>query len=711
MNVQPIERNTVTYFLYFDKEDLTVQIDKPEGIEKSDFEIKQNQDGYGRYITFADEIDVIFTPRKNYQFSKLCQMYREKKWQNSAYFIMKIDDMEFIRARLKFNDVTTDFTYHFTIKIDNNTVQEIIESKKTTTVNLVSPKSVDDKDITPIEMVGVLTKFKKFFIDNRIELNQTEYPYYVDCSGDYGDPDAEIKAMYINMFNKSLNSGEETIVVEGINTLQGVIGSELLFTRFVAASNNTSITLRINNLNFDILFTTPVIAWGAITVLDKDGLVKQNEDLWDITTSNANIKIDFLEREITLNKDETLYVSNNITRGQRHLSGGINFLQKPSLQLFTVSIFEDTITKSSRLIDIGKQCLKSITNDAVTVVAPRFTEPGGNFYDLYGTSGLFLRQYNDQPFYTSWSNFKDYIRSSFNCDFQVNGNNVFIGHQTDFYQDIEMERFPFSPNKDSFKTSNNTNIMKSGFFIGYDKYEDDTASSNTIDSIHVSSEWYLPDSQPLEDASDENNIKYVADQYMIENIRRESFNKDSTKTVPNDKEIYVFDTFTDSGILQNRNNQGFEVENLYSPETCYNLRLSTKRMIIDYFSEHLSNISQFTKDVISWKNTSYLNNREAKTKCTNPSIPTTSLELIEGEDITPEQLPPPFLDGFLYEFDLALRVKFNQFWELADKILNQKGYVTFFSKEGVEIKIFISSLKYNWENEKLYAIIGERKYE
>ena len=167
-------------------------------------------------------------------------------------------------------------------------------------------------------------------------------------------------------------------------------------------------------------------------------------------------------------------------------------------------------------------------------------------------------------------------------------------------------------------------------------------------------------------------------------------------------------------MLQNRSNEGFETENIFSPSTCYNLRLSVKRLIIDYFSEFLSNVSRFTNDVISWKNTSYLNNQAAKTKPSLPlSVITKNIELVESDNIIPNQLPEPTLSGDVYEFDLSYRIKFDEALELMNKIVDEKGYVTFYDEKNpsTEIKIYISELKYSWENEKLYNIKGEQKYE
>lgn len=713
MDIQPIDRNTVTYFLYFEEYNETLQIDKPEGLEKADFELKQNSNGYGRYLTFADDTDITFIPRKSHQFAKLCDLYETKKWQTSVYLILSIAGEEFMRGRLKFEDAETDYEYYFSCKMDVNTQREIIEAKKSTSVDLYSEKSVDNKDISKIQTTDVLTKYKEIYDDSSVYLDKPSFPHTETIT----ESQSIYDNVWVNLFTKSEATSDFVSVGKGfypLYTPNPSYGDENDYTHFKNGESTTKLIVEIKDIDVTYNLDRDSITNVRKRVVNYDS----SGNIIDDTTTDLAVSYDQhfvfnFKEEIDVPPYQVLFYYFGFGRIVQNnpIDGTFTFNKQPRISFFSTSIYDDTTTKCARLIDIGKQCLKSITNDAVTVDAPKFTEPGGNFYDIYATSGLELRQYPDQPFYATWNNFADYIRNSFNCDVQINGNEVFIGHQMDFYTNIECGRILLQPNKDSYKIAPNEKLVKSGFSLKYDKYEDDENSSNTIDSIHVSSEWYLPDSQPLDDASDDHELKYIADQYMIENVRRESFNKDSTKTIPNDKEIYVIDTITENGVLQNRSNQGFTVSNLYSPETSYNLRLSVKRLIIDYFSEHLANVSQFTADQLAWKNTSYLNNKTATTQCTDAAIPTTDIEIVEGNDITPEEIANPFLNGDTVTFDLAQRMKFDEFIDIVKNIINDRGYLTFYTEAGSEIKIYVSALKYSWENEKLYNITGERRHE
>lgn len=719
MNVQPLDRNNVSYFLFFQKENLTLEIDKPIGLEKAEIEIKQNSDGFGRYITFADGVELSFSPRFNHQFSKLCQNYKTHKWQNEIYFLIKISNSDFYKGRMKLDSAETDYNYYFKTKIDVNGTKEIIESKKSESINLISDKSIDEKTITPIVLDDLLTKLKKYYSNTIAQTKGENFPVSVNA----GDDDGSANFVYIYPFNKGITSNDNLVIVDDYVSVN-LLGASLYLELFSYYKNdfNASSNLVIELKDIDIKITNyksgneEFAIFRTTTEYNSDGtVVPSTETTVTLATYRTNhLVVDNLIDNFTLKPYQRIGYCIVFGSTGNKPDTTVNFNKIAKINFNAINVFDDTITKSARLIDIGKQTLKSITNDSVSVIAPRFTELGGNFYDIFATSGLLLRQFMDQPFYATWDGFLKYIKTSFNCDAQIKENEVFIGHEIDFYQNIEVGRFPFNPNDNSFKVKPNSRLVKSSFSLGYDKYEDDKNSSNTIDSIHVKSEWYLANSQPLESPKEENTISYVADQYKIENIRRESFSKDSTKTVPNDKDIYVIDTITKDGVLQNRSNEGFETENIFSPETSYNLRLSVKRLIIDYFSEFLSNVSRFTNDVISWKNTSYLNNQAAKTKPLLPSsVITKNIELVESDNITPEQLPEPTLSGDTYEFDLSYRIKFDEALELMNKIVDEKGYVTFYDEKNpsTEIKIYISELKYSWENEKLYNIKGEQKYE
>lgn len=710
MSVQPIERNTIQYALYFEREDLTLPIQKPGGIEKADFEIKQNTNGYGRYLTFADSVEVQFVPRLNHQFTKLCEYYKLYKWQTSIYFIITVDSVELYRGRLKLNTVQTDYTFFYKCNIDVNNQREIIEAKKSETINLLSTQSLDNEEITPVQMEDLLTKFKDLFVDSVIELE----PYPLTIQVPDNSSEAYFDDIYLNIWNKSNNPNKDVTVGGSIISKTGYPGV-INHENFTSIKNGAVVSeVMVNIRDIDITFNLDRIPfrrlYRRITNFDDKGnyLSKVETDMIPNVQDNHLVVPDIHEMIVLQPYQELMYfisIGKNIQNVT--IKGSFTFNKKPTLNFLAAQKYENTVTPACRLIDVGRQCLKSITNNAVTVTAPRFLEPGGNFYDIFATSGLFLRQYENEPFYASWKAFADYILNSFNCDYQINGTDIFIGHQSDFYQDKELSRVLFSANDNTFKVVANTRLVKSNFSLGYEKFEDDKASSNTLDSIHVRSEWYLNGSQPLEDAQDDRKIGYVADQYKIENTRRESFNKDSTKTIPNDKDIYVIDSIVQDGVLQNRTNQGFpSVENLYSPATCYNLRLSVKRLLLDYFSNDLANIAQFTS---GWKNTLYLNNRTAKTQA-DSTVVTTQQEIIEGADILPEQLPPPTLTGDVYELDLAYRVKYDEFMKLASKIINERGYITLYTKEGAEIKLYVSNLKYSWENEKIYNIKGERKH-
>jgi len=388
----------------------------------------------------------------------------------------------------------------------------------------------------------------------------------------------------------------------------------------------------------------------------------------------------------------------------------VDWDNKGTITYFVENIFEDSITKATKFIDVGEQIIKSNTNNLIpNLDAPRFkslfSERNINLFDLYATSGLYIRGFDNQKYIAKWKDWLETLRNAFNFDYQLYNDTIFIGHYIDFYQDIEIASFEFQVDTDSYEISTNEKIKKSNVRLEYEKYEDD--ETNTLDSIHTESNNVVINNL-LENSELDLTIPYIADAYKIEYTRRESFTKDVSKSTPNDNDLYMIDTFDNNGILTNRANEGFDVSNLYSPNTSYNLKLSQKRILIDYFTERLAEISQYSYNTPKLKNVFYKNNSSATIEPTTYNY-CRHIKTIEGDNIRQSDLLTPIITGKVYSFNLAKRMKFNKYMKLIDDIMNIKGYITINGHENT-IKLFVQELKYDWTNE-LLTIKGEEKHE
>jgi hypothetical protein len=148
-----------------------------------------------------------------------------------------------------------------------------------------------------------------------------------------------------------------------------------------------------------------------------------------------------------------------------------------------------------------------------------------------------------------------------------------------------------------------------------------------------------------------------------------------------------------------RTNEGFDfIDNLNGSSNYANLRFSTKRNIINYYSEYLSSCNIFSKNT-PFRNTYYKNNPECRTSYQGNIIK-------EGEDYLPNN---PILTPTLYE-GITFICDFEEFKEFEYKIRTDGGYFRFLNHDGQVIKGYPINIKYsNYKREMICDL--EEKYE
>jgi hypothetical protein len=194
----------------------------------------------------------------------------------------------------------------------------------------------------------------------------------------------------------------------------------------------------------------------------------------------------------------------------------------------------NSVIEGVRHINYVKQVFKSATG--LNVIAPKY-DIGGQFYNNFVFNGKLIRQFTDQAFYGT---IKENVSQLFelNSDYQINKDAVYIGQYNDFYTNNEIGAFLTAPEQ-SFKSAFNDRYSINKMEYKYKSFEQDKDESNTIDAIHTSTQWLLPNKQV------ENNLKievdFVRDPFEIESARRQGiFTKDTT-SLSNDDKVYIID--------------------------------------------------------------------------------------------------------------------------------------------------------------------------
>lgn len=129
---------------------------------------------------------------------------------------------------------------------------------------------------------------------------------------------------------------------------------------------------------------------------------------------------------------------------------------------------------------------------------------------------------------------------------------------------------------------------------------------------------------------------------------------------------------------------------------------SNKRVLRKYYGSYMRSAALYLPNDI------YLTQRYIHNAAWVSKLDTEQFPIIEGENIDPTVLDSPLV--FPLEITTEVIAEFSVYWTLMQGMRSERGYVTVQDNLGNDIKIFPSSLVYNWGN-NLLTIVGLKKYE
>jgi len=724
--IQPIDANEFKYYLKFNRTDEIFEIEKPINFEKLKPQLKQNNNGYGRYIDYGSDIEVEFIPNHNHCFEKLIKEFKNFAHFGNVTFFCKKQNIDFLTGKLIFKDAETDLNYSFKITIDLTNLHSIIKKNANKDSNVEDQKTIDNKTtMLPILGGDILTKNKNILKFSEISTNEEkgQLVYSFDYFNGV-NPDDKKYAI--------LGFWGQVILGDGLltNSFQQYKQFKTSTVHFGDAAENYPILTTQNfnididiELNVNVTFNSPDAVSGTrffnlnywIIEYDSDNYTNEivrngfyllNDVQSDNLIYNGTLQLNMPKfSKLTIEiyhyfNDSTAFTNNTVT----YTMASGNFCK-----LKSVDKYENTTTKSFKFIEVGEKILDFNTNGKIkTFFAPRFknlsVENNINFYNLYLTTGSYLRKFSEYKIIAKWNDWINFVRFAINCDYQFHNDTIFIGHYQDFYKDIEIYRFDLDFSDDFKIECNNKRLIDTNFDLSYQDYQEDDI--NTLDSIHTEVRMQVVDA-PEDDQTENRNIKYITDGFKIEYTRRDAFKIDNTKSKREDKQIYIIDSIFKDNVLQNRTNEGLEVEEVYSPETNYNYKFSLKRLMIDYFSENIAELTQYCSDNEVLKLLDYKNNAKAKIKPTT-ATDLMPIETIEGENVTKTQLRDAKVKNQIFTFSVAKRIKFEEYLKLVNDAVMESGYITF-AQDVTEIKIYPTNIRLDADDEKI-QITGELKF-
>lgn len=728
-NIQPLDRGSFRYILKFTEYDEEYPIDSPIGFNTINIGVEQEEEGYARHLTFGDSATFKFTHRikqkYGHQFERIVQEFKERGHESRIEIHVYDNDNFVFSAELQTENVETNFLDYFTCPVNIQSYKKIIESREEVEVNVLDNLSIDNRPITPLTLTDLRLK-----------------PKQIQTISEYSTPD-EVTPLWIKQgtsvrgfifgiklrgeINNSLTY-TPTANIDDYGVIEG--DYNWFYGTLIQTAQPARINIVLENVRANVFtLNPPASPEFRLRMCYRISQFDDNDNVVNVivgetvippeTASEQELFISHWESgiiDLPENSKITFYIFYNRSadRDTQFLEvfpGGI-------IRFESIDIYPESRTQSAPLIDLGKQIIKSITNDEVSINNSIFES--GRYAPVHALSGYLVRSFppfnpldreneENKKFIATWSGFVNCLRNIFNCDWQLIDNKINILQHQEFYKDVEAYRFEKPISIKKFKIKNNERIQKNKLEYNYSTYEDN--KDNTIDSIHTESSYYLPDTRLSDTESKE--ISYIADAYKIEYARREELIEEGTRSKVDDDNIYLIDTYkTNNAMRMNATTEYAQATNVFSADTMYNLRLSLKRLLIDNFRYYLSNLTQLIKGSIVLKNTYFKNNGLGTTRGVNDSF-TSPLQLVENADIQREvldQIAKPLITDKVYELSLPSRFKFREMFNMVNAIQQTNGYVSIPIEEyGSDLKLYITELEYDNYNEKL-NITAEEKY-
>lgn len=532
----PVDNKEFSFYLNF-KNDETglLEISEPVKFDASTFVIEQDKKRYGRDVFFMNEEISLefhsdyFAPTLNnvilpngevvnhltHGFEFLNKYYRDYGFESEVEFILKRNDVTFITGLLDFKSADTDELTYYKFKVIQNTKQSQIKRREDVEIDLFSNKDLDDNTIFPISTSNILLKAKPV-------IQVSEWKYGFTKSKKF-KLDAESS---FNFSNNVLKYG----IGDTLSYIAGA-GQPEDFPYILATEELTDVTIEITNLVLDYINFPTVSNDGDVRL---KVVVGETNATGTEYVLDHKFPMDSFENEYSLNlpfvqRGFYIWIYFRVEGGDV----GMEF-SSMNVNIKATSTAIDSVIKGVRHIDLIKQTVKSI--NGMNVNAPKYNV-GGSFYNNFVFNGKLIRQFDNEPFY---SKFKDAVGQlqELNADYQINENEVYIGQYSDFYANNEIASFLQKPDSD-YKSNFNNRYSINQMEYKYKSFEQDRDESNTIDAVHTSTQWLLPNKQV------ENNLKievdYIRDPFEIESARRQGIYTKDTTSLSNDDKIYIID--------------------------------------------------------------------------------------------------------------------------------------------------------------------------
>jgi hypothetical protein len=496
-----------------------VQIDEPVGFDSSNFVVKQDKNRYGRDVSFsgakAEFTFVNQTGLFDSPFQKLLDYDLIYGYESDVQYILREDGIDYVVGELDFKDKVTDQINEFTCSAIQVSDEAKLKRRVDTKVDLFSDEDIDGNVIVPVSTENILLKAKPvikisewFCPNNQLHVFN-------------GDPNYGFNHMFAV---QTFEIQDSLSWISDLNTSAPDI-------KLIEAVNNlTNVELDISNLTIDSnagfsLYYRIGVDYNSATEVELNN--------FGLAASGFNQT--YALPNISIGNSLWLYFKFNVVN-----LGNIAEFFTGITKITVKSTAIDSVTEGVRLIEAMRQVATSI-NPSYVVDAPRF-EYGGEHYDNFIFNGNLIRGRKEDngdnvPFVLSWKSIKEHL-VELNCDYQINGTEIFVGEYGDFYPNTEIAVFEQAPDT-IFELGYNDRYTINEFNWKYKKYNQDKDDENTIDGVHTESENTVQNNRVENTKSI--NVEFIRDPFMLETTRAKAVEVRATTSLSQDDQVFIFD--------------------------------------------------------------------------------------------------------------------------------------------------------------------------
>jgi len=514
----PLDTNSIKHEIQIlDFNDVWYQIAEPVGFDGAEFVLLQNSQRYSRDIVkfavdklkFVDAIGIDTgltqqinpfgdtSNRLDYGLGWLLPVIKEKGFEAKVYYRISVDGLVFRTFQLDFTDdpLTDGKTYVECKLIDN---EKVANFKRTfdSKFNAFADKNWNEETITPIETFDYLKRASVF--NEEGEMNQLSY--FNKTVAQWGG-DAHVFQPCLNIVKAGIENALTSFLdIEYLpDTADVTLSKQLINDRTVIKAKKRIVNLKIKISGLMGSFLTTGfftrnrlrIAYGNIPIDDWTTF-----DLFEST--NTSFTFNNLTYEVTvpfLEVGQRVWIffsstNGNPTQASTPISSvSLNIADTMKIEMTANTQGFDQVIKAFRWIDLIKQASKF--NQNINVNAG-LLDVGGVHYNNAIFNKRMMTSRVDNFFITP----KDVFESVYevNNDFEVSENEIFINHQKEFYQNIQIGSFLEVPSIE-YSEPLNKRAQVNRMNYGYKVFEQDRTTTGTSLSVHTDMELRIRNEQ------------------------------------------------------------------------------------------------------------------------------------------------------------------------------------------------------------------------